>query len=340
MRSPAVTNREAFFSFKLAGSRLAAGFFIARWLLCHRIFIGADGGSGGRTVLGATHMEQVEEPDELTTPYGPCRQCAQWDVVKERIRMRELLDKAIAKIESDISKDNFKPTLGEYLKLVALEKDVEQDDIKEIRVTWVGPKATIREVRINYDALPSQQEFHSCGARFKGFSGPVGSGKSMALCQEALRLCYMNPGRTGLLGAPTYPMLREATMATLFGILDGNRIRYEHNKAENTLVLPDTGSRIVFRPVDDYERLRGTNLAWFGLDELTYAAKRHGCGWRPDYATRRPTICAGSRYGRRRDTTGSTASSSCTRRRAIQRSWPSLRRTGSCSTGTRSITSS
>ena len=85
-------------------------------------------------------MEKVEEPDELTTPYGPCRRCAQWDVVKERIRMRELLDKAIAKIESDISKDNFKPTLGEYLKLVALEKDVEQDDIKEIRVTWVGPK--------------------------------------------------------------------------------------------------------------------------------------------------------------------------------------------------------
>src|SRR5689334_2351806 len=118
--------------------------------------------------------------------------------------------------------------------------------------------ASVREVRINYDALPSQLDFHLCGARFKGFSGPVGSGKSMALAQEAIRLCYMNPGRTGLLGAPTYPMLREATMATLFEILDGNRIRYEHNKAENTLVLPDAGSRIVFRPVDDYERLRGT----------------------------------------------------------------------------------
>src|SRR6476469_815931 len=131
----------------------------------------------------------------------------------------------------------------------------------------------VREVRINYDALPSQQDFHLCGARFKGFSGPVGSGKSMALAQEAIRLCYMNPGRTGLLGAPTYPMLREATMATLLEILDGNRIRYEHNKAENTLVLPDAGSRIVFRPVDDYERLRGTNLAWFGLDELTYCCE-------------------------------------------------------------------
>ena len=34
--------------------------------------------------------------------------------------------------------------------------------------------------------------------------------------------------------------------------------------------MKDTGSRILFRPVDEFERLRGTNLAWFGLDELTY----------------------------------------------------------------------
>jgi hypothetical protein len=65
-------------------------------------------------------------------------------------------------------------------------------------------------------------------------------------------------------------MLRDATQATLFEILDSNQIPYEHNKAENTLRMKDTGSRIVFRPVDEFERLRGTNLAWFGLDELTY----------------------------------------------------------------------
>lgn len=74
----------------------------------------------------------------------------------------------------------------------------------------------------------------------------------------------------GLLGAPTYPMLRDATQSALFDILESNCIPYEHNKAENTLLLKETGSRIVFRAVDDFERLRGTNLAWFGLDELTY----------------------------------------------------------------------
>ena len=44
-------------------------------------------------------------------------------------------------------------------------------------------------------------------------------------------------------------------------------------KAENLLVFKDTGSRILFRPVDEFERLRGTNLAWFGLDEMTYTAE-------------------------------------------------------------------
>ena len=128
----------------------------------------------------------------------------------------------------------------------------------------------IRDRRITYEPLPSQRKFHQSAARFKGFSGPIGSGKSQALCQEAIKLSYVNAGRTGLIGAPTYPMLRDSTQATLFEILDGNRIPYEVNKAENTLLMKETRSKVLFRPVDEFERLRGTNLAWFGLDELTY----------------------------------------------------------------------
>jgi hypothetical protein len=123
---------------------------------------------------------------------------------------------------------------------------------------------------IAYKPLRSQQRFHDSQARFKGFSGPIGSGKSQALCQEAIRLSYLNAGRLGLMGAPTYPMLRDATQAALLEVLDANEIPYDLNKAENSLLMKDSGSRILFRPVEEFERLRGTNLAWFGLDELTY----------------------------------------------------------------------
>ena len=123
---------------------------------------------------------------------------------------------------------------------------------------------------LSHLALPSQLAFHSSEARFKGFSGPIGSGKSRALAQEALRLAYENPGRQGLLGAPTYSMLRDATQRALIEILELLRRPYRLNKAESSLFLTDVRSQILLRSMEEYERLRGTNLAWFGLDELTY----------------------------------------------------------------------
>jgi hypothetical protein len=86
-------------------------------------------------------------------------------------------------------------------------------------------------------------------------------------------MSYVNAGRMGLLGAPTFPMLRDATQRSLLEILEANRIPYELNKGENSLSLADTGSRILFRSMEEYERLRGTNLAWFGVDELTYTCE-------------------------------------------------------------------
>jgi hypothetical protein len=124
---------------------------------------------------------------------------------------------------------------------------------------------------IKYQPLPSQKKFHDSAARFKGFSGPIGSGKSQALCHEAIRMCYSNPGRTGLIGAPTYPMLRDATLTALTETLAENQIPYELNRGNNTLTLTEPETQILLRSVDDFERLRGTNLAWFGIDELTYA---------------------------------------------------------------------
>jgi hypothetical protein len=65
-------------------------------------------------------------------------------------------------------------------------------------------------------------------------------------------------------------MLRDATLATLFEILDVNHIPYEYSKGDNVLMMTDSRSRVLCRSVDEFERLRGTNLGWFALDELTY----------------------------------------------------------------------
>ncbi len=67
--------------------------------------------------------------------------------------------------------------------------------------------------------------------------------------------------------------LRDATQAALIEILESNKIPFELNRGENVLTLKETRSRILFRAVEEFERLRGSNLAWFGLDELTYTVE-------------------------------------------------------------------
>ena len=124
-----------------------------------------------------------------------------------------------------------------------------------------------------YKPLPSQKDFHASDARFKGFSGPVGTGKSAALCYESIRAAYCNIGRTGLIGAPTYPMLRDATMVTFSDLCESSGLPFRLNKSTSTITMTDIGSRILFRSLDEFERLRGSNLAWFGVDEMTYTAE-------------------------------------------------------------------
>jgi len=68
-----------------------------------------------------------------------CRDCERWNEVKERVRVSEALETAIKAVEAKINAKDFKPTMAEYLKLIQMEKELKQDDTKEIRVTWVEP---------------------------------------------------------------------------------------------------------------------------------------------------------------------------------------------------------
>lgn len=124
---------------------------------------------------------------------------------------------------------------------------------------------------ICYTPLQSQAQFHDLRSRFKGFSGPVGSGKSKALCYEAIRLSYVNRGLVGLLGAPTYRMLKDTTLTAILGILGEHDVPIKFNRADHTIIFEETQSTILLRSLTDSDALRGTNLSWFGVDELTYA---------------------------------------------------------------------
>src|SRR4051794_21349310 len=113
-------------------------------------------------------------------------------------------------------------------------------NISKIRELSDPTSQVRRPEMVGYQPLPSQRRFHSAiRTSFKGFSGPIGSGKSQSMAYETVACAVLNPGCIGLVGAPTYPMLRDATQRALFDVLETQRIDYAFNQSRNMLTFAD-----------------------------------------------------------------------------------------------------
>lgn len=132
-----------------------------------------------------------------------------------------------------------------------------------------------------YVPTDKQALYHSSPAKYKCFMGGVGSGKTTALDMEALILSLEYPGNYGLIGRYTYPELRDTTMYEFFLLIDkiDERMREIHGdgtpsliknyiKTENKLVLIND-SVILFRHLEEPDKVKSLNLGWFGIDEMT-----------------------------------------------------------------------
>src|SRR5207248_7286078 len=65
-------------------------------------------------------------------------------------------------------------------------------------------------------------------------------------------------------------LLQDSTRAAFLEMLEANGVPHRFNKSDNVVYLVEPKSWVLFRSLDKFERLRGTNLAWFAVDELTY----------------------------------------------------------------------
>jgi len=116
-----------------------------------------------------------------------------------------------------------------------------------------------------------QVEFVLSEAHHTAFIAGIGAGKSLAGSVRALRAAQGWIGATriktpnlGIVTAPTYDMLRDATLRT-FRELAGNAVA-DFNKNEMMATLRN-GSEIIFRSTQHPERLRGPNISWWWGDE-------------------------------------------------------------------------
>lgn len=123
-----------------------------------------------------------------------------------------------------------------------------------------------RELR--YTAHAKQKRFHQALRTHDIvlFNGGRGSGKTTAGAIECVRQgWFFQPGSHGIVLAPTYPMLEDASMAEFFKWLPHHAIR-DFNRQRKLLELTN-GTQIAFRSADNPDSLRGPNRQWAWLDE-------------------------------------------------------------------------
>ena len=56
-----------------------------------------------------------------------------------------MVRKILQRMEDKLSKDDVKATLGDYIRLVQLEKELKDEEPREIKVTWIEPAKTESE---------------------------------------------------------------------------------------------------------------------------------------------------------------------------------------------------
>lgn len=120
-------------------------------------------------------------------------------------------------------------------------------------------------MRKRIELYASQHDFVLCRDRFAGFVGGIGSGKSYAGAVKGL----LEAGSTKCLGvvtAPTYPMLRDATLRTYLDLAGDAIVDFHRSEMLATLA---NGSEVLFRSADNPDRLRGPNISWWHGDEAS-----------------------------------------------------------------------
>jgi phage terminase large subunit len=123
----------------------------------------------------------------------------------------------------------------------------------------------MQEIKIKL--LPHQSKFIDSQKRYVLNSGGVGSGKTWTICLKSILLAIRYPGIFILLGAQTYPLLRDTTLREFLNIIPDGLIK-SYNKTEQHFQFKN-GSEVIFRSFDDPNKLKSLNLGACGIEEMT-----------------------------------------------------------------------
>jgi terminase large subunit-like protein len=129
--------------------------------------------------------------------------------------------------------------------------------------------------QIPYEPLPKQAQAHALEAKYRGFCGGWGNGKTSWGCVETLALLLQYPNTNCIIARKTRPELKSTTWE-MFMYGDASQdggwhgipkevIRY-HNKSDLILEFKN-GCKVYGLPLDDPKKIENYNLGLFWIDQ-------------------------------------------------------------------------
>lgn len=129
---------------------------------------------------------------------------------------------------------------------------------------------------MEYHLLSAQKEFmfvpHNHPRDIALYQGGYGSGKTFCGSLLGILIAMKYPGICGLVGALTYPLVRDTTLKTYFEHLDNMGFKagthYDFKASESKLIFKN-GSEILFRHMEEPNKLKSLNLGFIELEEMS-----------------------------------------------------------------------
>lgn len=129
---------------------------------------------------------------------------------------------------------------------------------------------------IEYKFLRAQKELleipHNNNLDVVLYQGGYGSGKTFAGSYLGIKLSQKYPGIRGLVGASTFPVVRDTTLVSYFEHLEKlgfkKGVHYNYNKTEAKMLF-NNGSEILFKHFEDDTKLKSLNLGFVEIEEMS-----------------------------------------------------------------------
>lgn len=122
----------------------------------------------------------------------------------------------------------------------------------------------------NIQLLKYQQKILESTSRETGCLAGIGTGKSYTGALWVIRNCFEFPKSKGFIGAPTFGVLMNATIATLISVLEQYSIPYSAVLSGASKHIKINGVKVYLYSMDNYEMIRGIEIGWALVDEAAF----------------------------------------------------------------------